>query len=94
MEAPSPAQKLHFNGGHINFPAGGAPRGCSSFADEKDSDVTSFTSALSAFNRAEGAPLDPILSMRDRFLADPAPVKLNLAVGVYRTVDNQPLVLP
>ena len=31
--------------------------------------------------------------MRDCFLADPAPNKLNLAVGVYRTAHGKPLVL-
>ena len=47
----------------------------------------------SAFALAETVPPDPILSMRDRFLADPSTNKLNVAVGVYRTAEGKPLVL-
>ena len=45
------------------------------------------------FGRAKGAPPDPILGMRDAFNVDTAKDKLNLAVGVYRTAEGQPLVL-
>ena len=69
--------------------------------DAAGSDCMSATTAtqevsnpgVSVFARAENQPADPILSMRDNFLADPAPQKLNLAVGVYRTAEGKPLVL-
>ena len=47
----------------------------------------------SVFVSAQPCAPDPILSMRDNFLKDPATNKLNLAVGVYRTAEGQPLVL-
>jgi len=39
------------------------------------------------------APEDPILGVNLSFKADPAPDKLNLGVGAYRTEEGKPLVL-
>lgn len=57
--------------------------------------LTSNSPALigSCFKRATGAAPDPIFAVRDAFLADTALLKLNLAVGVYRTAEGKPLVL-
>ena len=38
-------------------------------------------------------PEDPILGLRDRYIADPHPSKLSVAVGAYRTEEGKPLVL-
>ena len=47
---------------------------------------TTFFSGLSG-------PEDPILGLRDRYIADPHPSKLSVAVGAYRTEEGKPLVL-
>ncbi|KAI8468621.1 MAG: pyridoxal phosphate-dependent transferase [Monoraphidium minutum] len=39
------------------------------------------------------APRDPILGVTEKFLADPAPHKINLGVGAYRNDAGQPVVL-
>ena len=89
---------LKFNYGHIAMPKK-SPKSSSvydgqSTVETEDADVESpEMMGASAFARAEGAAPDPILSMRDAFLADPVADKLNVAVGVYRTADNKPLVL-
>ena len=95
---------LNFNYGYI----GGLPSASTGSANGLD-DATStactedFMAAgtserckekgLSVFSNATGAPPDPILGLRDDFLADPVKDKLNLAVGVYRTGEGRPLVL-
>lgn len=40
-----------------------------------------------------GAP-DVILGIRDTYLKDPHPKKVNLGVGAYRDDDGKPFVLP
>ena len=47
---------------------------------------TTFFSGLSG-------PEDPILGLRDRYIADPHPSKLSVAVGAYRTEECKLLVL-
>jgi len=98
-------QGLSFNGGHIALPRGLVDkRGQRRLAPFAESDAasechtedvggTTPRTASSVFTRAHGCPDDPILGVRDAFLADPAVNKLNLAVGVYRTEDGQPFVL-
>ena len=77
---------LHFLGGHL------ARR---FIATDTASTVATEDLAVerSAFVRAKGAEPDPILSIRDRFLADDSKDKMNVSVGVYRTEEGRPLVL-
>ena len=91
---------LRFNYGHIALPERPtASLGKYESPGTVDSDraSTAATEAvlgkISVFARAEPQAEDPILGMRDMFLADPATNKLNLAVGVYRTEEGKPLVL-
>ena len=93
--------QLRFNYGHIALPA--LPTASRDDCDTPDGSSTAPTDAFSEravqvksasiFERAESVPPDPILGMRDAFLADAETNKLNLAVGVYRTAENKPLVL-
>ena len=89
---------LRFNYGHIAMPARSKRASDPSIDDVESSVATEEVGEVdlrsaSAFASAEGAAPDPILSMRDAYLADPAEKKLNLAVGVYRTAEGQPYVL-
>lgn len=92
---------LHFNFGHIgalpvrrvglrsSSPASDAQTSTDATADAP----TDIDNGVSAFGLAQAVPPDPILSIRDAFLKDPTPGKVNLSVGVYRTDEGQPLVL-
>ncbi|KAL1529692.1 hypothetical protein AB1Y20_000631 [Prymnesium parvum] len=91
-----PLSPLSVNYGHILLPTR-----LETAAEERD-DATNSTLPVedgapprkSAFSGAVGAAPDPILSIRDAFLADGSEAKLNLAVGVYRTAEGHPYVLP
>ena len=93
---------LRFNYGHIGMPSRPrAPKDDCGASDDGSvqnsmttaTEVAATTRASSAFTRQGKVAPDPILSVRDNFLADPATNKLNLAVGVYRTAEGKPLVL-
>ena len=46
------------------------------------------------FDNLQVPPKDPILGVKEEFLADAATAKINLSVGAYRTDDGTPWVLP
>jgi len=91
------SSKLRVNYGHIALPSRPSANNVHDAESTNDAHSTAYAESLlggeSVFSSAVGAPDDPILGMRDAFLADPATRKLNLAVGVYRTAEGQPLVL-
>lgn len=48
----------------------------------------------SLFGHLDIYPPDPIFHVKDAYLADKSPNKVNLGIGAYRTEDGQPWVLP
>uniref|UniRef100_A0A0D6QXU4 Aspartate aminotransferase n=1 Tax=Araucaria cunninghamii TaxID=56994 RepID=A0A0D6QXU4_ARACU len=58
-----------------------------------DFGATAGGGGMSAFERLEQAPEDPILGVTVAYNKDPSPVKVNLGVGAYRTEEGKPLVL-
>ncbi|VFQ73221.1 unnamed protein product [Cuscuta campestris] len=57
------------------------------------SPTSGFSDPGSVFSHVVQAPEDPILGVTVAYNKDPSPVKLNLGVGAYRTVEGKPLVL-
>lgn len=49
--------------------------------------------SLSHFASTPLAPPDAILGLTEAFKADPAPTKINVGVGAYRSDDGKPFVL-
>ncbi|KAL3927714.1 MAG: hypothetical protein SGPRY_002699 [Prymnesium sp.] len=87
-----PLHSLSCNYGQIVFPVRTSQpvRG----EDATASSIATEPTKFSAFELAVGAMPDPILSLRDEFLLDETTGKLNLAIGVYRTSEGDPYVLP
>ena len=46
------------------------------------------------WSHLQPAPPDPIMGLVQAFRADPAPAKINLSQGAYRTEEGRPYVLP
>ncbi|XP_050213315.1 aspartate aminotransferase, mitochondrial-like [Mercurialis annua] len=51
------------------------------------------TSTTKWWDHVAPAPVDPITSVTQAFLADPAPTKINLGVGAYRDDEGKPVIL-
>ncbi len=49
--------------------------------------------SFSAWGNVQVAPLDPILGMSQRFMADTDTRKVNVSIGAYRTDEGKPMVL-
>lgn len=52
------------------------------------------TALTSRFNNVPQEPPDPIFGLSALYVVDPAPVKVNLVIGAYRTEEGNPWVLP